>query len=251
MKLKSRTEIESEVLGQGRVSPVTLRYRLWQAYAHVAPAAGNLNTPVHEDISKAMQAIESIQAWHPTWLSYYIDYDKDIYIACTNQSKRVIEAMQLHQQNQNAESGQNYRDALEDLSALSAVAAEVRLGNYYSRFLMGASAALMLGLYMAFPATIMTAIVSALFIIPVIVLIAISLCLTGGFDIWYAPGMFSWLNLAVTGVMGIGLIGLMMNIMEPSPQGSTKLAQALNNLASACETHCPVPNEVDEVPQNG
>ncbi|PJD91384.1 MAG: hypothetical protein CK424_07115 [Legionella sp.] len=252
MRLKPQIEVQRDLLSRNQASMLNLRYRLWHTYAEATrPNAEYVfrNDPIHAEITEALRVIEDIQAWHPTWLSSYIDFDKDMYIACTNKSKMLVDSLRAYQQTKEADSSLTalqYREALADLKMLYELAVQKNDLNYGSRRLLALSAAMMLGLYLTFPTLIMPAVVAALFLIPIFLLIVLSLALTGGVDFSFAPGMLSLMNLAVFFALSIGIIGMTMNIMNPSPQGSLRLATALDNLILACKKHCPVPEIIDD-----
>lgn len=247
MRLRPRNEIERDLLRRNQASTWTLRYRLWHTYAsdtRPSSAYPFRNESIHSEITGALRVIQNIQAWHPAWLSSYIDFDKDIYTSCMNQSKKVIDA--LHEYQQNPEAGPQYRDALADLKMLSELAAQRNVENSVSRVLLVCSTAMMLGLYLVFPTQIMTALGALVFLIPLILLMFLSIFLNVCVNLWDVAEIFSFLNIAVLAAVSIGIAGTLMNIMNPSPQGSIRLAHALNNLINACERHCPVPELIDD-----
>lgn len=245
MTLPSKDDEEIRLLRENKASTITVRYRLWHSYKEAINVVDIQQDPDAEIVA-ALKVIEDIQKWHPEWMTSYIDFDLDMYTACGRQSKIVVNAMQAYQQNNNSDTAEQYKLALEDFRMLSQVAGDVNSNNYVGKWLLGLSAVMLVGLYIIFPTVLFSALIDSLFIIPIVLLIALSLILTGEASFLYAPAMFSLLNITVFVSVSIGIVGLLLFLPNPSPQGSVKLAQAMDNLISACEQHCPLPAEIPE-----
>lgn len=248
MKLPVKKVLETTLLEQNKASNITLRYRLWQSYnLMITPTSlRTINTiSKNTDLDAALQVVEDINAWHPEWLTHYVNFDLDMYTACTKQSRIVVNAFYDYQIDPVDEKRRSYENKLLDLRQLSALAREKNHVNKTSRILLGLSFSMMCGFYFACPSLIIPALSISVLYAVIVNLYVMSVLTIMGVPVFQAPIAISPIDSGVIFAASMGIMGLILNICNPSPQGSVKLANAMDDLITICEKDCPKIQELD------
>ncbi|MCR9192061.1 MAG: hypothetical protein NXI01_05305 [Gammaproteobacteria bacterium] len=240
MPLTPVQSLQHSLLENEQATNITLPYRLWQSYNTTIGTQDRRQDTQDDDLNSALQTIEAINAWHPEWVTHYIDFDLDMYTACTKQSRRLVGALRdLKENPSDSEKRTAYENAIEDLKQLSDLAKKENPSNHISKCLLGLSFTMALGLYLVFPAAgIIPTLINLCFFVAYMILVPLTF-MAGNTAAIVPTAVFTLFNFGALLAATLGLIGLVLNISNPSPQGSVKLAEALDKLVTACEDTAP------------
>ncbi len=232
--LLSPNIVRQRLFDNEQASDITIPYRLWSFYKDAVPASVRTRSH-HEAINRSLDVIEGINAWHPEWLTNWIDFDLDLYTTCTRQSRALVHALNALQDNPNVHNRRTYIDARVNLEMLARLAERVNEEHALSQWLLIGSALAMVFVSFVFPAYFIPALIASLFLIPIALLVVLQVVLTGSIDFWFDPSLFSLVNLVILAAMCAGIVGLVMNVYNPSPQGSVQCSNAMDDLVRECE----------------
>ena len=239
MRLKLPTVLYAESISSTNL-PYKSKKGIWANYRNMlflntAPARTiSLNSHIQAELKK----VQEICAWHEN-PDIYFDYDRDLYLACHEQCKRLASTAALYARDRDDQAmQQNYRNELENLDVLADFAKDINPGNTLSRLLLVLGSILAIGYACAFPVLAAPAVVNALYM-------AACLTLVSSFGILWVPFWPFWPTLGLTTmgnliVVCLG-IGTAINLLNPSPQGSEELVEAMKSLKDACLSHAPAP----------
>lgn len=236
MPLKLPTELYAESISSKNL-PYKSKKSIWANYntalfSNQGPATLISNPQIQAKLTK----VREICAWHEDPRNLYVDYDRDLYQACHKQCERLATTAALYVENSDhQEMQQNYLNELKNLDVLADFAKDINQYNTLSRLLLVLGSILAIGYACAFPVLAAPAVVNAL-------VMAAFLTLLSPFGILWVPiGLTSGLTTMGTLIVVCLGIGTAMNLVNPSPQGSKELVEAMKSLKDTCLHHAPAP----------
>lgn len=228
--------LDSSIAVAERLNPRQLSYKdireIWGFYNKKISVNIKI-TPTDFELFDALKAVDDLCDWHFNNHYSYLDYDRDLYQACSKQCHIYVNSLCNHIDQPNESQLSIYLEERDNLNTLREFASKPNKNNHntWSRLLLvlGSISAITYGC--AYPALALQSLSQA-FVFSALFYINF---LLGIFFLPFISGL-TVLSAAILTCLGVGLF---MNIQHPSPQSSQELEKAMSELVTICEKKLP------------